>query len=322
MSKSISKDALAKMQKTFGKGSVMKLSDGAVSGVEFTSTGSLLLDHTIGGFPKGRIIEIFGPESSGKTTCTIMAIVEAQKAGKVCGFIDAEHSFDPVYAESLGVDVDELLISQPDNGEQALEIALAMIKTGEIGLVVVDSTSALTPKSELEGEIGDSNMGKQARLMSQALRMLNGEVSKNNATLVFISQLRDKIGPYGGRAIGVGNALKFYSSIRLQISKSQPIMKDGEAIGHTMKFKAIKNKVFPPYRECEVMLRYGHGYDKLSEILVLAVELGIAERKGAWYAYSGANIGQGLEKSAEILKDNPDLAEELTALVIKGLKQQ
>jgi len=317
----VSKEALAKIQKLYGKESVRKMSDTSTD-VEFSSSGSLELDYiTGGGFPKGRIIEVYGPESSGKTTCTLHAIAEVQKAGGNAGFIDAEHAMDPAYAAQLGVNVGELVISQPDDGEQGLNIAKAMIESGEFQIVVIDSTSALVPKSELEGEVGDSAMGKQARMMSQALRMITAAAKNNGCIVIFISQLRENIGPYGGQKIGVGNAMKFYASQRISIRKSQPIMEGGEAVGHTMIFETKKNKVYPPFKNCEVILRYGKGYDSVGEILSVGVQLEILERKGAWYAYEGENIGNGKEKTIQMLNDNPELLEILKGKVTEALKQ-
>lgn len=259
------------------------------------------------------------------TTTTVHAIAEAQKAGVNCGFIDAEHAFDTSYAKDLGVDVDELVISQPDNGEQAIDLVLAMIKTGEFGLVVVDSTNALTPKSELEGEASDSSMGKMARLMSKGLRMIKGEANKNDCTVIFISQLREKIGViYGSpEVIGVGNAMKFYASQRLDVRRSTPITdKDGEAVGHTMKFKTKKNKLYPPFKSAEVILKYGKGYDSYSEVADLASQIGVINKSGSWYSYDGTKIGQGVQKVITMLEDNPELFEEIKSNVIKGLKEQ
>lgn len=318
----ISNKSLEAVRKLYGKESVMKLSDTG-SNVKFLSSGSLYLDFiTGGGYAEGRVVEIFGPESVGKTTATIHAIAEAQKAGKNAFFCDAEHAFDPDYAAKLGVNVDELTICQPDNGEQALDVTRAMIDTGEVQLAIIDSTSSLVPKAELEGEMGDAQMALQARMLSKALRMLSASVKRNNCTLIFISQLRDKLGPYGGVKIGVGEALKFYASQRIGIYKSTPIEKDGEATGHTMKFKTIKNKVYPPFKKCEVILKYGEGYDKIGEIVLLAAEMEIIKKSGSWYSYEGTKLAQGLENTISIIKDNPELHEELKGLVIEGLKQQ
>lgn len=323
MSKSISAEALKKIQATFGKDNIMKLGENIGSNIARRSTGSLSLDHiTGGGFPVGRIVEIYGPESSGKTTATIHAIVEEQKAGGVAAFIDAEHAFDKKYAEALGVDVKQLLISQPDCAEDAMDITLALIRTGEVGLVIIDSTNSLVPKAELEGDVGDASMAVAARLLSKSLRMLKGEANRNDCTVVFISQIRASIGPYSHQAIGVGTSMRFYASLRLALKRSQPIMVDGVAVGHTITFETKKNKTFPPFQICETILRYGKGYDRLGEILDLGVQMEILHRKGAWYSYKDSNIGQGKEKTIAMLEDNPDLATELEDLVILGLKNQ
>ena len=318
----VSKEALEKVRGAYGKESVMKLSD-SPSDVEFLSTGSLELDYMLGGgFPKGRIIEIYGAESVGKTTVTIEAIAAAQKAGLNAFFCDAEHAFDSSYAEDLGVDIDELIITQPDNGEQALDVTRAMIDTGEVQLAIVDSTSTLTPQAELEGEVGDAQMGLQARMLSKALRMLTASVKKHNCVLIFISQTRDKIGPFGGSSVGVGNAMKFYASQRISIWKSAPEKVKEEAVGHMMNFESKKNKVFPPFKKCGVFLRYGEGYDTNAEVLTLCVDMGIAERKGAWYSYEGTKLGNGKENALKTLKENPDLFDEMREKAIEGLKQQ
>lgn len=316
----ISKEALEKVQKIYGKESVMRLSD-IDTDVEFISTGSLLFDSiTGGGLPKGRIIEIYGPESAGKTTSTIEIIAEAQRGGLNAFFCDAEHAFDSDYARKLGVDVDELAVTQPDNGEQALDVTIAMIETGEISLAVIDSTSALVPKSEIEGEMGDQQMGVQARMLSKALRKLASVASKYNCTVVFISQIREKIGPYGGQAIGVGTAMKFYASIRIEIKKSQPIIVDAVAIGHTMEITTKKNKVFPPFRKCEVILRYGEGYDRLSEIIDVASEYEVIKKGGSWYSYGDTKLGQGKENVRNLLLDNPELVDEIRSKIMEKAK--
>lgn len=317
----ISKEALAKVQGLYGKESVMKLSD-TKSDVEFLPTGSLWLDHiTGGGFPRGRIVEIYGPESSGKTTTTIEAMAQAQALGLNVFFCDAEHAFDPEYAKDLGVNVDELIITQPDSGEDALNITIAMIETGEISLAVVDSTSALTPRAELEGEMQDNQIGLQARMLSKGLRKLTSVAKKNNCTVIFISQLRENIGPYGGQKIGVGNAMKFYASVRLSIRRSQPIMVGNDAVGHTMIFETKKNKVFPPFRKCEVGLKYGTGYDTNSEVITMAAEMEIVKKSGSWYAYGDTKLGQGVEKVSLLLADNPELYEEIKGKVLDKLKR-
>lgn len=320
----VSKAAMDSLQKTFGKEAVMKLSDNVNTDVDFYSTGSLWLDHITGGFPKGRIIELYGPESSGKTTTAIHAMAEVQKEGGNCAIIDAEHAFDKEYAGKLGVDVDELVINQPDNGEQALDIALAMINTGEFNMITIDSTSALVPKAELEGDMDDSAMGKQARLLSKGLRMITGAAKKHDCTVIFISQLREKIGVVYGSpiVIGVGNAMKYWSSQRIEI-KNVGVVKDGdEVIGHTMQFFTKKNKVFPPSKKTQVFLRYGVGYDRLGEILDMAVEMEIVKKSGSWYSYGETRLGQGEQKVIDLLQDNPELSEELESQVIEGLKQQ
>jgi len=324
--KKISKDGLAKLQKAFGKGSVMQLSDGAIEGVERISSGSLYLDSILGGgWPLGRIIEIYGQESSGKSSTCLHLLAEAQKAGLVCGYVDMEMSFDPIYAKKLGVDTGPLLLSQPDNGEQAIDITKAMVESGEIQVIIVDSTSTLVPKAELEGEAGDHAVGLQARLLSKALRMLNPLTPKHSCLIVLISQMREKIGVTFGdpRTIGVGNATKFYASIRVEVSKSAPTKdSSGNPIGHVMKFQTKKNKTYPPFKHSEIFFRYGEGFDKFSEIVDLATQMNIIQRAGSWYSYQDTKLGQGAEKVVELLKDNPELTEELTDQVIKGLAQQ
>lgn len=324
---SISKESLSKLQKIFGKEAVMTLNESINLDIELLSSGSLFLNHALGGgFPMGRIIEIAGPESSGKTTLAIHAIAEAQKAGKNCAMIDAEHAFDKVYAENLGVNTDELLISQPDTGEQALDLVEAMIETGEIQLIVIDSTSSLVPRAELEGEMSDSAVGLQARLLSKALRKLTGKAKKNNCLLIFISQLREKIGVmYGSpEVIGVGNALKFYASQRIVVRKSTQVNgKDGGGPeGNLTKAKVIKNKIAPPFREAEYTIKYGKGIDKDGELIDLGVEMSIIEKSGSWYSYQGTKLGQGKENSLALLLDNPELMDEIRGLVEKGLANQ
>ncbi len=316
---------LDKLDKTYGKGTVMKMGDKAVEEVETISSGSLGLDLALGvnGYPKGRIIEIYGPESSGKTTLTLHAIAEAQKAGGIAAFIDAEHAFDRHYAEKLGVDIENLIISQPDNGEQALEIAENLIRSGAIDVVVIDSVAALTPKSEIEGEMGDSKMGLHARLMSQALRKLTATISKTHCTVFFINQLREKIGVMFGNPETTtgGNALKFYASVRLDIRKSSQI-KDGETvIGNRTKVKVVKNKVAPPFRTAEFDIMYGEGVSKTGEILDLAVEFEIIKKSGSWFSYGDTKLGQGRDAVKALIKDNPELADELEIKIKEKIKE-
>jgi recombination protein RecA len=316
---------LDKLDKTYGKGTVMKMGDKAVEEVEVISSGSLGVDLAlgVGGYPKGRIIEIYGPESSGKTTLTLHAIAEAQKAGGIAAFIDAEHAFDRNYAEKLGVDIENLIISQPDNGEQALEIAENLIRSGAIDIVVIDSVAALTPKSEIEGEMGDSKMGLHARLMSQALRKLTGTISKTHCTVFFINQLREKIGVMFGNPETTtgGNALKFYASVRLDIRRSSQI-KDGEnVIGNRTKVKVVKNKVAPPFKTAEFDIMYGEGVSKTGEILDLAVEFEIIKKSGSWFSYGDTKLGQGRDAVKALIKDNPELAEELEEKIKSRIKE-
>ncbi|MFY0481776.1 recombinase RecA [Flavobacterium sp. PLA-1-15] len=316
---------LDKLDKTYGKGTVMKMGDKAIEEVETISSGSLGLDLALGvnGYPKGRIIEIYGPESSGKTTLTLHAIAEAQKAGGIAAFIDAEHAFDRNYAEKLGVDIENLIISQPDNGEQALEIAENLIRSGAIDIVVIDSVAALTPKSEIEGEMGDSKMGLHARLMSQALRKLTGTISKTHCTVFFINQLREKIGVMFGNPETTtgGNALKFYASVRLDIRRSSQI-KDGEnVIGNRTKVKVVKNKVAPPFKTAEFDIMYGEGVSKNGEILDLAVEFEIIKKAGSWFSYGDTKLGQGRDAVKSLIKDNPEMAEELELKIKDQIKE-
>jgi recombination protein RecA len=316
---------LDKLDKTYGKGTVMKMGDKAIEEVETISSGSLGIDLAlgVGGYPKGRIIEIYGPESSGKTTLTLHAIAEAQKAGGIAAFIDAEHAFDRNYAEKLGVDIENLIISQPDNGEQALEIAENLIRSGAIDIVVIDSVAALTPKSEIEGEMGDSKMGLHARLMSQALRKLTGTISKTHCTVFFINQLREKIGVMFGNPETTtgGNALKFYASVRLDIRRSSQI-KDGEnVIGNRTKVKVVKNKVAPPFKTAEFDIMYGEGVSKTGEILDLAVEFEIVKKAGSWFSYGETKLGQGRDAVKSLIKDNPELADELEQKIKASIKE-
>ncbi|WP_313806097.1 recombinase RecA [Flavobacterium sp.] len=317
---------LDKLDKTYGKGTVMKLGDAAVEEVDAIPSGSLGVDLALGvnGYPRGRIIEIYGPESSGKTTLTLHAIAEAQKAGGLAAFIDAEHAFDRFYAQKLGVDIDNLIISQPDNGEQALEIAENLIRSGAIDLVVIDSVAALTPKSEIEGEMGDSKMGLHARLMSQALRKLTATINKTNCTVFFINQLREKIGVMFGNPETTtgGNALKFYASVRIDIRKSTQI-KDGESVlGNRTKVKIVKNKVAPPFRTAEFDIMYGEGISKTGEVLDLAVEFEIIKKSGSWFSYGDTKLGQGRDAVKALIKDNPELMDELEQNIKEHIKQQ
>ncbi len=314
---------MEKLDKTYGKGTVMKLGDEAVVKVEAIPTGSLTLDIALGvnGLPKGRIVEIYGPESSGKTTLAIHAIAEVQKQGGIAAIIDAEHAFDQFYAAKLGVDIDNLLISQPDNGEQALEIADNLIRSGAIDLLVVDSVAALTPKAEIEGEMGDSQMGLQARLMSKALRKLTGSINKAKCCCIFINQLRDKIGVMFGNPETTtgGNALKFYASVRIDIRKASQI-KDGEdVIGNRVKVKVVKNKVAPPFRKAEFDIMYGEGISKIGEIIDLGVDLNIIKKSGSWFSYGEIKLGQGRDAVKNLLQDNPELMDELEAKIKDAL---
>ena len=314
---------LDKLDKAYGKGTVMKMSDAPVVDVDVISSGSLGLDVAlgVGGYPRGRVVEIYGPESSGKTTLTLHAIAETQKAGGIAAFIDAEHAFDRFYAENLGIDIDNLIISQPDNGEQALEIADNLVRSGAIDLIVIDSVAALTPRSEIEGEMGDSKMGLHARLMSQALRKLTGSISKTNCTMIFINQLREKIGVMFGNPETTtgGNALKFYASVRLDIRRSTQIKDgDGSVRGNKTRVKVVKNKVAPPFKLAEFDIMYGEGVSKVGEILDLAVEFDIIQKSGSWFSYDATKLGQGRDAVKQMIKDNPDLMDELEAK-IKGI---
>ena len=318
--------AMSKIEKDFGKGSIMKLGDEHIEKVEVIPTGSISLNAAlgVGGYPKGRIIEIYGPESSGKTTLAIHAIAEAQKAGGIAAFIDAEHAFDRFYAAALGVDIDNLLISQPDNGEQALEIADQLIRSAAVDIVVVDSVAALTPKKEIEGDMGDNVVGLQARLMSQALRKLTSTVSKTNTTCIFINQLREKIGVMFGKPETTtgGNALKFYASVRLDIRRVTAI-KDGEnVIGNQVRVKIVKNKVAPPFRKAEFEITFGEGISKVGEIVDLGVEYGIIQKSGSWFSYNDTRLAQGRDATKQVVKDNPELAEEIEAKIMEAIKEK
>ena len=318
--------AMDKIEKSFGKGSIMKLGDERIHDVEVIPTGSVGLNYAlgVGGYPKGRIIEIYGPESSGKTTLAIHAIAEAQKAGGIAAIIDAEHAFDRFYASKLGVDVDNLWISQPDNGEQALEIAEQLIRSSAIDIIVIDSVAALTPKAEIEGDMGDNKVGLQARLMSQALRKLTSAISKTNTTCIFINQLREKIGVMFGspETTTGGNALKFYASVRIDIRPSTPI-KDGENIlGKQTKVKVVKNKVAPPFRRAEFDIMFGEGISRAGEIIDLGVDLGLIKKSGSWFSYNETKLGQGRDAAKQVVLDNPELAEELEGLILEALKNK
>ena len=306
---------MEKLDKTFGKGSVIKLGDNPIEVMDVIPTGSITLDLALGvnGFPKGRVVEIFGPESSGKTTLAIHAIAEVQKQGGIAAFIDAEHAFDQFYAQKLGVDINNLLISQPDNGEQALEIADNLIRSGAVDLLIIDSVAALTPKAEIEGEMGDSQMGLQARLMSKALRKLTGSISKANCCCIFINQLREKIGVMFGNPETTtgGNALKFYASMRIDIRRASQIKEGEEVIGNRVKVKVVKNKVAPPFRKAEFDIMYGEGISKVGEIIDLGVELNILKKSGSWFSYGETRLGQGRDSVKGMIADNPELMDEL-----------
>ena len=318
--------AMSKIERDFGKGSIMKLGENNVEKVEVIPTGSLGLDMAlgVGGYPKGRIIEIYGPESSGKTTLALHAIAEAQKQGGIAAFIDAEHAFDRFYAANLGVDVDELLISQPDNGEQALQIADQLISSAAVDIIVIDSVAALTPKAEIEGDFGDNKVGLQARLMSQALRKLTSTISKTNTTCIFINQLREKIGVMFGNPETTtgGNALKFYASVRIDVRASTPIKNGEEVLGKLTKVKIVKNKVAPPFRKCEFDIMFGTGISKTGEILDIAVEKNIVKKSGSWFSYGESKLAQGRDACLALLKDNPELCEELETKVREAINSQ
>ena len=318
--------AMSKIEKDYGKGSIMKLGDEHIEKVDVIPTGSISLNAAlgVGGYPKGRIIEIYGPESSGKTTLAIHAIAEAQKTGGIAAFIDAEHAFDRFYAASLGVDIENLLISQPDNGEQALEIADQLIHSAAVDIVVVDSVAALTPKKEIEGDMGDNVVGLQARLMSQALRKLTSTVSKTNTTCIFINQLREKIGVMFGNPETTtgGNALKFYASVRLDIRRVTSIKDGDNVIGNQVRVKIVKNKVAPPFRKAEFEITFGEGISKVGEIVDLGVEYGIIQKSGSWFSYNETRLAQGRDATKQVIKDNPELAEEIEAKIMEAIKEK
>lgn len=320
------KAAMDKIEKSYGRGSIMKMGDNIVEEIAVIPSGSVGLNAAlgVGGYPRGRVIEIYGPESSGKTTLAIHAIAEAQKAGGIAAFIDAEHAFDRFYAEKLGVDIDNLLISQPDSGEQALEIAEQLIRSSAIDIIVIDSVAALTPKAELEGEMGDSKMGLQARLMSQALRKLTAAINKTNTTCIFINQLREKIGVMFGNPETTtgGNALKFYASVRIDIRPSTPIKDGDEVIGKLTKVKVVKNKVAPPFRKAEFDIMFGEGISKAGELVDIGADLDILKKSGSWYSYNDTKLGQGRDKVKELLLDNPELAEEIEAKIMEELAKK
>ena len=317
------KQALGNIEKNYGRGAIMKLGDEAVEKVDVISTGSIGLNYAlgVGGFPKGRVIEIFGPESSGKTTLALHAIAEAQKKGGIAALIDAEHAFDRFYAEKLGVDVTNLLISQPDNGEQALEIAEQLIRSAAIDILVIDPVAALTPKSEIEGDMGDRNVGLQARLMSQALRKLTGTISRTNTVCIFINQLREKIGVMFGPSETTtgGNALKFYASVRIDIRPSTAIKDGDNTLGRLTKVKVVKNKVAPPFKRCEFDIMFGEGISKAGEIIDLGVDTDVIQKSGSWFSYNGQKLAQGREAAKQLMYDNPELAEELEAKIMEAL---
>ena len=318
--------AMSKIEKDYGKGSIMKLGDEHIEKVDVIPTGSISLNAAlgVGGYPKGRIIEIYGPESSGKTTLAIHAIAEAQKTGGIAAFMDAEHAFDRFYAAALGVDIENLLISQPDNGEQALEIADQLIRSAAVDIVVVDSVAALTPKKEIEGDMGDNVVGLQARLMSQALRKLTSTVSKTNTTCIFINQLREKIGVMFGNPETTtgGNALKFYASVRLDIRRVTSIKDGDNVIGNQVRVKIVKNKVAPPFRKAEFEITFGEGISKVGEIVDLGVEYGIIQKSGSWFSYNETRLAQGRDATKQVIKDNPELAEEIEAKIMEAIKEK
>ena len=311
--------AVSQIERAFGKGAIMRLGGDQVIEVETVSTGSLGLDIAlgVGGLPRGRIIEVYGPESSGKTTLALQTVAEAQKNGSVCGFIDAEHALDPVYARKLGVNLDDLLVSQPDNGEQALEIADTLVRSGSVGVLVIDSVAALTPKAEIEGEMGESRPGLQARLMSQALRKLTGSISRSNTMVIFINQIRMKIGvTYGSPEVTTGgNALKFYASVRLDIRRTSTLKDRDEPIGNQVRVKVVKNKVAPPFKQVEFDIMFGGGISKTGELIDLGVKANVVEKSGAWFSYDSQRLGQGRENAKTFLKDNPEIAAEIESKI-------
>ncbi|GFD67265.1 recombinase RecA [Alteromonas sp. KUL106] len=315
--------AVGQIEKQFGKGAIMRLGDNQAMDIEAISTGSLTIDIAlgIGGLPCGRVVEIYGPESSGKTTLTLQVIAEAQKKGKTCAFVDAEHALDPVYAEKLGVNIDELLVSQPDTGEQALEICDMLVRSGAVDVVIVDSVAALTPKAEIEGDMGDSHVGLQARLMSQALRKLTGNIKRSNTLCIFINQIRMKIGVMFGNPETTtgGNALKFYSSVRLDIRRIGAVKEGDEVVGNETRVKVVKNKVAPPFKQAEFMIRYGEGISKEAELIDLGVKQKLVDKAGAWYSYKGDRIGQGKANVMKFLKENPEIANEIETKIRQEL---
>ena len=315
--------AVGQIEKQFGKGAIMRLGDNQAMDIEAISTGSLTIDIAlgIGGLPCGRVVEIYGPESSGKTTLTLQVIAEAQRKGKTCAFVDAEHALDPVYAEKLGVNIDELLVSQPDTGEQALEICDMLVRSGAVDVVIVDSVAALTPKAEIEGDMGDSHMGLQARLMSQALRKLTGNIKRSNTLCIFINQIRMKIGVMFGNPETTtgGNALKFYSSVRLDIRRIGAVKEGDEVVGNETRVKVVKNKVAPPFKQAEFMIRYGEGISKEAELIDLGVKQKLVDKAGAWYSYKGDRIGQGKANVMKFLKENPEIANEIETKIRQEL---
>ena len=317
--------ALTQIEKAYGKGSVMKLGDsGANMNIETVPTGSLSLDLALGlgGIPKGRVVEIYGPESSGKTTVALHMVAEVQKRGGIAGFIDAEHALDPVYARKIGVDIDNLYISQPDNGEQALEITETMVRSGAVDIVIVDSVAALVPKAEIDGDMGESHMGLQARLMSQALRKLTGIMSKSNCTVIFINQIREKIGVMFGNPETTtgGRALKFYASVRMDVRRTDSLKQNGEVVGNHVRVKVVKNKIAPPFKEAEFDIMFGQGISRSGEIIDLGSELNIIKKSGSWYSYNDTKLGQGRDAAKQCVEDNPELADELSELIFEALK--
>jgi recombination protein RecA len=311
--------AMSQIERQFGKGSIMKLGDNKTMNVETVSTGSLSIDIALGagGLPMGRIVEVYGPESSGKTTLTLEAIAQAQRDGKVCAFVDAEHALDPDYAAKLGVNVDDLLVSQPDTGEQALEITDMLVRSSAVDVVVIDSVAALTPKAEIEGDMGDSHMGLQARMLSQAMRKLTGNIKRSNTLCIFINQIRMKIGVMFGNPETTtgGNALKFYASVRLDIRRIGAVKNGDEIVGNETRVKVVKNKIAPPFKQAEFQILYGQGFNRMGEIIDLGVKVGIVEKAGAWFSYNGSKLGQGKSNSSTFLKENPDIANEIEGII-------